>query len=57
MYRQCISTLYIFITLSGEIILKLFCLHSLSKIFAGLRKNSHGEGTLALPGGHLEMYV
>lgn len=27
------------------------------KVFAGLRKNSHGEGTLALPGGHLEMYV
>ncbi len=22
-----------------------------SKIFAGLRKNSHGDGTLALPGG------
>ncbi|KAL7466020.1 hypothetical protein ACHAXS_006311 [Conticribra weissflogii] len=27
-----------------------------NKIFAGLRKNSHGDGTLALPGGHLEMY-
>lgn len=27
-----------------------------SKVFAGLRKNSHGHGTLALPGGHLEMY-
>jgi len=27
-----------------------------NKVFAGLRKNSHGDGTLALPGGHLEMY-
>ncbi|KAL7543697.1 hypothetical protein ACHAXR_012978 [Thalassiosira sp. AJA248-18] len=27
-----------------------------TKVFAGLRRNSHGEGTLALPGGHLEMY-
>ncbi|KAL3823771.1 hypothetical protein ACHAXA_004864 [Cyclostephanos tholiformis] len=26
------------------------------KVFAGLRRNSHGDGTLALPGGHLEMY-
>jgi len=26
------------------------------QIFAGLRRNSHGSGTLALPGGHLEMY-
>mmetsp|Transcript_26171 Transcript_26171/g.32256 ORF Transcript_26171/g.32256 Transcript_26171/m.32256 type:complete len:162 (-) Transcript_26171:37-522(-) len=25
-------------------------------IFAGIRKGSHGSGTLALPGGHLEMY-
>lgn len=25
-------------------------------IFAGRRKNSHGAGTIALPGGHLEMY-
>jgi len=25
-------------------------------VFAGLRINSHGDGTLALPGGHLEMY-
>lgn len=25
------------------------------QVFAGLRKNSHGDGTLALPGGHLEM--
>jgi len=25
-------------------------------VFAGLRRNSHGDGTLALPGGHLEMY-
>jgi len=27
-----------------------------NKLFAGKRKNSHGDGTLALPGGHLEMY-
>ena len=26
------------------------------KVFAGIRRGSHGEGTLALPGGHLEMY-
>ena len=26
------------------------------QVFAGLRRNSHGDGTLALPGGHLEMY-
>jgi len=26
------------------------------KVFAGLRRNSHGDGTLALPGGHLELY-
>lgn len=25
-------------------------------IFAGIRRGSHGEGQLALPGGHLEMY-
>jgi len=27
-----------------------------NKVFAGLRRNSHGDGSLALPGGHLEMY-
>lgn len=27
-----------------------------AQVFAGLRRNSHGDGTLALPGGHLEMY-
>jgi 8-oxo-dGTP diphosphatase len=25
-------------------------------LFAGIRRNSHGDGTLALPGGHLELY-
>jgi len=27
-----------------------------ARIFAGVRKNAHGAGKLALPGGHLEMY-
>jgi 8-oxo-dGTP diphosphatase len=27
-----------------------------TKIFAGIRKGSHGSGTLALPGGHLDMF-
>ena len=27
-----------------------------NKIFCGIRKGSHGSGTLSLPGGHLELY-
>ena len=27
-----------------------------AQVFAGIRMNSHGDGTLALPGGHLEMH-
>jgi 8-oxo-dGTP diphosphatase len=27
-----------------------------NQLFAGIRQGSHGDGTLALPGGHLELY-